>query len=74
MSNWKLCVECGDDFPTERWQLGYRTCKFCGEEAARVERMSWCVIQEYGKGAYQLVTPESAKITLKQTNQKNLRT
>ena len=44
-----------------------------GEEAARMERMSWCVVQEYGKGNYQLVTPASAKVTLKQTNQKELR-
>jgi hypothetical protein len=31
-------------------------------------------VQEYGKGNYQLVTPQSAKTTLRQTNQKELRT
>jgi len=74
MSDWKQCRECGDDVHIERWALGYRHCLFCGEEAARTERMSWCVVQEYGKGNYQLVTPASARTTLKQTNQKEIRT
>jgi hypothetical protein len=73
MSDWKECRNCGDDIHSERWSLGYRVCLFCGEEAAREERMSWCVVQEYGKGNYQLVTPASARVTLKQTNQKELR-
>jgi hypothetical protein len=30
-------------------------------------------VQEYSKGAYQLVTPASASVTLKQTNPKNIR-
>ena len=72
--DWKQCVDCGDDVHIERWQLGYRWCKFCGEDRARSDRASWCVVQEYGKGCYQYITPEAAKITLKQTNQKNLRT
>lgn len=67
------CRNCGDDVHSGRWELGIRLCLFCGEEAAREERSSWCVIQEYGKGAYQLVTPTTARTTLKQTNQKNLR-
>lgn len=73
MNDWKECRNCGDDIHSERWSLGYRVCLFCGEEAARMERMSWCVVQEYGKGNYQLVTPASARVTLKQTNQKELR-
>jgi hypothetical protein len=36
--------------------------------------MGWCIVQEYGKGPYQLVTSTSAPVTLKQTNQKELRT
>jgi formylmethanofuran dehydrogenase subunit E len=68
-----LCRQCGDDIPEGRYLLGKRICLLCGEEAAREERMSWCIVQEYGKGAYTLVTPEAAKVTLKQTNQKNLR-
>jgi hypothetical protein len=45
----------------------------CGEDAARVERKSWTVVQEYGKGGYMFVTKAAAKRTLTQTNQKNLR-
>lgn len=73
VSDFIECRECGDEFPAERWALGYRVCLFCGEEAARMERKSWCVIQEYGKGNYQFVTPNSAYTTLKNTNQKQLR-
>jgi hypothetical protein len=73
-SQWRDCHTCGDDVHIERWALGYRVCLFCGEEAARSERSSWCIVQEYGKGPYQLVTPTSAPTTLKQTNQKELRT
>jgi hypothetical protein len=71
---WHECVDCGDEFPSERWQLGYRCCLMCGEDAARAERRSWTVVQEYGKGGYMFVTAESAPVTLKQTNQKEIRT
>ena len=73
MSQWKECSVCGDEFPAERWALGYRVCLFCGEEAARMERNSWTVVQEYGKGGYMFITPAAVSTTLKQTNQKNLR-
>lgn len=73
MKAYKECVECGDDVPLARWKLGYRVCLFCGEEAARSERKSWTVVQEYGKGCYMFVTPAAVSTTLKQTNQKNLR-
>ena len=73
MNDWKECVDCGDDFPAERAALGYTCCLFCGEDRARAERMSWTVIQEYGKGGYMYVSSESAPLTLKQTNQKSLR-
>jgi hypothetical protein len=66
-------IRCQNEIPEGRYMLGKLTCLACGEEAAREERMSWCIVQEYGKGAYTLVTPEAAKVTLKQTNQKNLR-
>lgn len=72
-SQWKECRDCGDEFPVERWALGYRHCLFCGEEAARQERTSWCVIMEYGKGNYQFVTQASAHKTLLDTNQKSTR-
>ena len=68
-----FCSWCGDDVPAARWALGYRVCLFCGEERAKQERMGWCVVQEYGKGAYQFVTPQSAKQTLRETNQKQPR-
>ncbi|NCX56256.1 MAG: hypothetical protein EBW87_03555 [Burkholderiaceae bacterium] len=74
MNGWAECVDCGDEYPIERWQLGYRCCLFCGEDRARAERASWCVVQEYGKGNYQFVTPTAAFTTLKQTNQKQQRT
>ena len=67
------CHECGDEYSIERWALGYRVCLFCGEEAARSERESWCVVMEYGKGNYQYVTPTSARATLLNTNQKQQR-
>ena len=72
--DWKECVDCGDEMSTERYQA---FCKFCErdrEMSANTERLSWCVVQEYGKGPYQLVTATSASTTLKQTNQKELRT
>ena len=72
-SEWSECSRCGDEFPSARRVLGYTLCLWCGEEAARDERASWCVVQEYGKGNYQYVTPSAAKHTLKQTNQKELR-
>jgi hypothetical protein len=53
--------------------LGYRYCLPCGDDIAREERKSWTVVQEYGKGGYMFVTADSAPVTLKQTNQKQLR-
>ena len=72
-SEHKDCVVCGDDVPLARWQLGYKVCLFCGEDAARAERKSWTVVQEYQKGGYMFITPAAVSTTLKQTNQKNLR-
>ncbi len=74
MLDWKECLHCGDDVHIERWQLGYHYCKFCGEDIARAERMSWCIVQEYTKGNYQFITPSSVAVTLKQTNPKEIRT
>jgi len=70
----KDCVVCENEIePPERAEFS-KLCLQCGEVQARVERKSWCVVQEYGKGGYMFVTPEAAKITLKQTNQKEIRT
>lgn len=67
------CVDCGDFIEDGRSRLGYKVCKDCGEVRAMLDRSSWCVAQEYGKGNYQLITKDSAKETLRQTNQKHLR-
>jgi hypothetical protein len=72
--DWKECIDCGDDVPTERYQAFCLLCEHDRERSAQTERSSWCVVQEYGKGPYQLVTPASAAVTLKQTNQKEIRT
>ena len=71
--DWKFCTDCGDELHVSRHQA---FCKFCERDrdaTAKTARMSWCVVQEYGKGPYQLVTATSAPTTLKQTNQKELR-
>jgi hypothetical protein len=67
------CVDCGEFIDPRRSELGYKHCLECGEFYAGLERESWCVVQEYGKGSYQLVTPQAAFTTLKQTNQKQPR-
>jgi hypothetical protein len=47
-------------------------CLPCGD-AARAERAGWTVVQQYGKGPYQLVTQGAASEVLKSTNQKEVR-
>ena len=64
---------CNNGIGRKRAAYGHMVCKGCGEERARITRQSWTVIQEYGKGAYQLVTPTAALTALRQTNQKQLR-
>ena len=49
------CVECGDDVDERRIKLGYRLCLWCGEEAAVLERKSWCVAPMH-KSNYMLFT------------------
>ena len=67
------CRQCGDDVAENRWELGHHLCLWCGEEAARAERKNWTVVQEYGKGGSMFVTATSAPLTLRQTNQKQIR-
>lgn len=67
------CVSCRKPVPPLRWQSGRHTCLDCGEKQAKQERLSWCIVQEYGKGPYQLITPTAAPTVLRQTNQKNIR-
>lgn len=71
--DWRSCTLCGDDMRVERWNLGFRLCLTCGEEAAVSDRASWCVVQPYGKGPYMLVTSASARQTVMDTNQKQTR-
>ena len=47
------CHECGDEVAKGRWDLGYKTCLFCGEEQARMVRFTIAI--PYSKGAYQLI-------------------
>jgi len=68
-----LCTQCGDSVPAKRWYTISKLCLFCGEEAAVLERASWCVVQPYNKGPYMLVTVSSAPQTLMDTNQKATR-
>lgn len=72
---WHTCINplCGDDVSPLRWELGHFFCHTCGEQQAKQARKKWCVIQEYSKGGYMLVTADAARTTLKQTNQKHLR-
>lgn len=74
-ADWKECPMCGDDVHIERWNLGgrYQCCKACGDNVAEAERKGWTIIQEYGKGGYMYVSPESAHNTLRNTNQKQTR-
>ena len=65
---------CNNGIGKKRAQYGHLICKGCGEENARLLRKSWTVVQEYGKGGYMFVTPTTAPTTLKQTNQKEIRT
>lgn len=50
-----LCRSCGDDIdPPERARLT-PLCLYCGEEAARAERKSWCIAPMH-KSNYMLFT------------------
>lgn len=49
------CYLCGEYLARARWELGYRSCLFCGEEQARQERSHWCVAPMH-KSNYMLIT------------------
>jgi hypothetical protein len=66
---WTECEECGDDFPTERYLLGYTVCLACGEAGAREARKSWCVLTPHKQGAM-FFTAESARDIAKGINNK----
>lgn len=50
-----FCRHCGDDVSEARWELGYRLCLFCGEDAAKVQRAGWTVAPMH-KSNYVLLT------------------
>ena len=53
MPDLHFCHTCGDDIPTARHNLGYRTCLNCGDKEARgVKR---CVVN-MSKSNYILIT------------------
>lgn len=64
---------CNNGVGRKRASYGHTVCKGCGEERARADRRSWTILQTYGKGAYQLVTPTAARAVLQNTNQKQPR-
>ena len=60
------CIRCGDDVDSRRWALGYKVCLWCGEDAAREQRLGWC-IAPMNKSNYTLITDPTL---LKQLNPK----
>jgi len=68
------CIKClTNGVGRIRASYGHLLCKPCGEENAIEQRKSWTVIQPYGKGNYQFVTPTTAINALRNTNQKDTR-
>ena len=68
-----FCCRCGDAIEPPARASIKTTCLPCGEQEAKAARKSWCVVQEYGKGPYQFITATSAPRTLRETNQKHIR-
>lgn len=60
MSKTYSCIQCDEWVHSKRWALGYRTCRACGEQAARAERKSWCVAQAGHKQGFTLHTRRSS--------------
>jgi hypothetical protein len=68
------CIRCYENgVGKRRALLGHLICKPCGETQAQEDRRSWTVMQSYGKGNYQFVTPTTAMKDLRNTNQKETR-
>ena len=49
------CRHCGDEYPTERWAIGYKWCLPCGEILAKEARKSWTIAPMH-KSNYMLLT------------------
>ena len=68
------CIKCRvNGVGRKRAAFGHLICKPCGEEQAASVRKTWTVIQSYGKGNYQFITPTTAMNDLRNTNQKETR-
>ena len=63
------CLMCGEYLSRGRWELGYKTCLFCGEEQARQERSRWTILTPHKQGAM-FFTAEYAREAAKGINQK----
>lgn len=63
------CPQCGDAVPAARVALGRRLCLPCGEDEARAERRSWCVLTPHKQGAM-FFTPEFARVAARGINNK----
>lgn len=50
------CEVCDDWVHPKRWALGYRTCRACGEAAARTERSRWTIAPAGHKQSDTLIT------------------
>lgn len=69
-----LCIRCNQNgVGRKRAALGHLICKPCGEREAQEQRKLWTVMQSYGKGNYQFVTPTTAIQDLRNMNQKETR-
>lgn len=66
-------IGCNNGIGKRRAAYGHMICKGCGEEQSRLLRQSWTILQTYGKGGYQFVTPTAARAALHNTNQKQTR-
>jgi hypothetical protein len=64
-----LCRKCDGEYTRERWALGYKFCLPCGEEEARVERKSWCILTPHKQGAM-FFTAEAGRELAKGINSK----
>ena len=64
-----LCAHCGDAYSPKRANAGYHLCLLCGEEQARADRASWCVLTPHKQGAM-FFTAESAHQLAKGINNK----
>lgn len=51
------CLNCGENYPTARQELGYDICLDCGEKEAKAvtNYRKKCIVPAYNKGAYQYV-------------------